>query len=715
MSPIKNKRLHALRQRLLERGRQVKKTVPVEYLVSLTLLGTIVYARYGNAWYREKRVWWFTAGMALFYLSSKIRLLRKVPALLQEIISSKVCIFILSGGFLLSWFITCFPLGKWGSYILAGDYPAVFGASRQGWEIIRQGGYLGWSPWFLGGYFTVADIGLNLIHFLLPFSLFGWETGFHLMVLFFFLCFPFLCFYYMKICCRVGDREALVALPIACVFVLVYFNDLLRWGLVAALIGIDLTILALIFLQKVREEKAFSFPLLLIVLSSLLYTHPGIFSFCIALLLIDSICRPARHGVRHAFLLTALLFPACLLLLSYKIRYAKYLNINPYHYAPLPYPSFGAYMETIKINAYYLFIDIARWRKRLFVTPRTFYMYPVFFLPILLYLSFWRKWRRQLLFIVFLLLVLVFTTPQVEHWLSRVNYLIPFFLSTVVAGFLVINYHKATFIFLLAALLSGLALFLPIQHYVVKHGPPGNFYNKPLVDEIKTLDGAYVAVENNQYFPNVTKCAPGNFYWLPLLRLETGKRFFSNMRGGYHFSSYRGNSIESGFLRGKPIDAWRIEDINAIVSQWGIRYLALGSEKSKRYFSRYPQYYAKVWEDSDWIIFAYLNADTRDVVVEHNGSGVVAHEDYFSKVIQLRGVKEGSRVVVRSNYFPAWKAYYNNTDVPLINCNGQTGFRAPVTGDYTVTMQFPRYTAFYVMAATAFLLSVFLSYKRIVP
>jgi len=48
-------------------------------------------------------------------------------------------------------------------------------------------------------------------------------------------------------------------------------------------------------------------------------------------------------------------------------------------------------------------------------------------------------------------------------------------------------------------------------------------------------------------------------------------------------------------------------------------------------------------------------------------------------------------VIVRANYYPAWRAYAGGREVPLYSIDGQMAFRAPDSGSYVVRLEYPRY------------------------
>ena len=64
----------------------------------------------------------------------------------------------------------------------------------------------------------------------------------------------------------------------------------------------------------------------------------------------------------------------------------------------------------------------------------------------------------------------------------------------------------------------------------------------------------------------------------------------------------------------------------------------------------------------------------------------------------LRDVRAGEPVVVRTRFYPAWRAFVDGREVPLSNRGGQLSFDAPASGSYTVRLEYPRYRGLSILA-----------------
>ena len=69
--------------------------------------------------------------------------------------------------------------------------------------------------------------------------------------------------------------------------------------------------------------------------------------------------------------------------------------------------------------------------------------------------------------------------------------------------------------------------------------------------------------------------------------------------------------------------------------------------------------------------------------------------------VELVDVRERQPIVVRTNYYPAWRAVDEGRDVPLFSDRGLLAFAAPRTGSYTVRLEYPRYRGVSLVALAA--------------
>jgi hypothetical protein len=82
-------------------------------------------------------------------------------------------------------------------------------------------------------------------------------------------------------------------------------------------------------------------------------------------------------------------------------------------------------------------------------------------------------------------------------------------------------------------------------------------------------------------------------------------------------------------------------------------------------------------------------------------SGALQNLDFLGGEVALAHARAGEPVIVRANYYPAWRAFVEEQAVPLYSANGQLAFRAPRAGTYVVRLEYPRYGWLSLIAITS--------------
>lgn len=693
---------------LLRKRPSTPRRIDTECLVYLLCILILCVARKGAASFASVPLWsFFILSVALCCAPDDSAAYAALDRAIRRFLEKKALIFGLCLGTLFIWFIGHYPTGEWGMQVALDDYSKFFCHLRQGAGIIRQGAFFGWSSSFLGGQFTAAyDATLSLSALLMILSsVMKPAIAYHIMWLASFFAFPVLCYFYVKSFAGCDKRPAVLAVPIACYFELSYFADLLRWGMLPSFAGLSMALLALILFRRLRNGSRHDLFYLVLTLSLLLYTHLGTFIYAVLFIAFDCALDPGNRGLRPLLGAGGLLIAVAAPYLFYKIAYPSYLIVDNVHYAPMPV-SFGApYWANVLIWLFTIFhkypmLNIMR--------------YPLLFIPVTLYIFRANGWRVVAVYAFFSVGALIFFQNYIGFAFSRIMYLMPLLTAILLSGFLIINYDKRSFGKLLILVASSLILLNPAN--VTAPAPFRHFdpelYNRPLIEKLKELEGRYVAVENNTHFVKTKGAHLPDFVWLPTLQAESGRLIFGNPGPWYVHSPYRANSFDSGEFRGKPLGAWPAEEVDAILKRWGVGYLVMWSRQAKEFFGERPDLYEKTWNYGDWSLYKVRDPDLRSATVEDGGEATVSDMDYFEKRIGLAGVTKGSMVTVRSNYFPAWKAYYGGIAVPIRDMSGQIGFTAPASGNMTIIMKYPRYVLLSVVAFLGLAASWILSFGR---
>jgi hypothetical protein len=182
---------------------------------------------------------------------------------------------------------------------------------------------------------------------------------------------------------------------------------------------------------------------------------------------------------------------------------------------------------------------------------------------------------------------------------------------------------------------------------------------------------------------------PFDVHFEGLLPSVNGQRFYTQMWDGWIWSIFRGQVVGAGTFAGQAIEETPPTTFVAELQRWGVRHLFVWTDASRQYLARSGAF-VELWRGRPWSHFELKDADTRQVVTT-SGMGRLGALDFLSGNVELIDVAAGTPVVVRTNYYPAWRAHAGGREVPLYSAAGQMGFDAPASGTYTVRFEYPRY------------------------
>jgi hypothetical protein len=245
------------------------------------------------------------------------------------------------------------------------------------------------------------------------------------------------------------------------------------------------------------------------------------------------------------------------------------------------------------------------------------------------------------------------------------------------------------------ALLALIGLYVATSFVPVKHVPELRAFDPPLVDRIAACDGNMILVEISPHRDmnsdpiRRTITTPFDAHFEGLLPGVAGQRFYSQMWDGWVWNVFRGEVVGAGTFRGRPIEETPPGEFAAEMRRWGVRHLFVWTDESRAYLTG-AEGFRERWRGGRWSEFELVDADARDVVTEQ-GSGRLRDLDFLGATVELAGVTSGAPIVLRANYYPAWRAYSDGREVPLYSSGGQLAFRAPATGSYPVYLRYPRY------------------------
>jgi len=687
---------------------------------------------------------WLSAGITFIIFTTKVyrdisityfvKLFLLVLVICVFILNTKISkylfhkkiVFLITYCFILFYFFKKYGL-FFNSYIFYDDYPNVYATTKKGIDMLFQGGIFGWDSSLLGGYYSVADGNWNLSFFVIPFALiFGCKIGYNVFYLFSFLAFPLLVYLCVKKLFEENVKIATISMYLSTIFLLSFFKTFLTYGTIDNLVGLEFYIINLaLFENFLRKNKLSSFFLMLSVTLTL-YAHISYF-LCslLTFVILLVIGREGKDDFKRAGLLFIFIFICTLPYTWYFLKYRAYFIEDVYHFVPHHFNfSFNFFIESLK-KALIGFVS----------THRYIFSYDfikISPLPLFLWIFFLGKNRKAKIF-VFAFLLIVFllevSSAFAGEIIARMKYVYSIFFIIIlswiiekarkIGGFTrAITWYTLLFIFIGFCHLQK-DLFIPKTKFATIKDL--SEYNSTLVKKIKSLGGNLILFENcgNWYYATESKLkkrkeTPKKYIHLAsLFTLETKKNFFSSNIEGFHHSIYRANAFVCGTYKGKFISEYSIDEINEVMRKWGIKYLVLWSKEAKEYFKSKRNFYKTIWEDGEWSIFEYLKSDPRSIAIS-NGIGQVEHRDYFSKIIRLIEVKRGDRAVLRTNYFPAWKAYYQGRRLDLYDYKGQIAFDIPNDKDVIIYLKFPRFVLLNIFSVLTIGLCFYLSRRNFI-
>ena len=609
------------------------------------------------------------------------------------------------------------------------DAPNIYYSTIEGLRILSEGGVVGWRSIMLGGYPSIFNSNSNLALFSWPFMLiWGNQTGFNVFIFSTMMMFPLLCYFCARAWIRSCPSASVWALYFSCAYLIGYMGDFLGNCTFDNMIAIDLYVLALVFARGFLDMKPMSGFYLAIAIALSGYAHPAFFVLClltVCALVIAGYRRIAYVG-RLAILLAVVFF--CTLPYGwFVLNYTRYFVENQDKFAVVAVDTSFHARITMIIHGLRGMLDMPG-----SLAPG------IVLLPICVWLLMQRtdKEMRAAAWAYLLLIAIIgvgmeFTAMTFQRMLRGMPVFWILFLSAQTSPKVSGNGRGRTlassFLFFIVA--TSLVMSVPSA---ISWSTPRlkslDRYSRPFLEMIEGLGGNLVLFEGQGGLNHATETAMArrsekwsdDVHLLGPIALATGKNFFSWDADGFHPSIFRSNAIPCGTYKGRFLSEYPPQEINALLKKWGIKYLVLWSNEARDYFGRQGGSYKRIWnidtgelqkagfEPVRWEIYEFFDADPRSVVVA-SGSGEIETKDYFTKILRLRGVKKGEKVIVRMNYFPAWRAFWEGHDVDLFNEDGQLAMQCPADGNMIIRLYFPRYTVLTIMAVLSLAACFFLA------
>ena len=591
-------------------------------------------------------------------------------------------------GFLVVSVFQWFPWHTWTQLPAEDNWATRYQVTVEGLALYARGAGSGWRWDFLGGYHTSSDISQTLSSIAaIPMMLLGERVGFHFVHLAVLAALPLLVFADLRLdrqdrdaCDAAGLAAGLVALTVTGWFS--YF--MARSGDTNSMSGMFCVVAALVGNQAASQGRRWGTPLLVGAMALLGHCHTGFLVYSTALFAAEALYYRDLRRTGRAAVAVGVAIAAALPLTWESWRYPAYFTVSN---AGHPSPPFEplTILRRVYYNIEILFLP-GRWFNDFTGLLRVM-------MPVVLWMA-WRRRGRASFYAWASLTVLGLTllnSPYFGYAFLRPVHLQAVLPAVAIAAFLV---QRRAPQLLLVALVCLIAVYVQVSWRSVPHVQERRDLDPPLVDYVRTLDGATVLLENAFHRdmdgdPNKrTEATPFTVHAEAMLAAETGKRLYAGLWDGWQWSVFRTNLLAGGAFQSRSIAAWPVEEFKAQLRKWGIRHAVVWSRDATAYLSASPGFERR-WSHGRWTAFEMLDADPRDVVVP-NGSGRLARRDWLGATVSLADVRAGDEVVVRTNYFPAWAASTGGVDVALYASDGQLAFRAPKDGSFDVTLAYPR-------------------------
>jgi hypothetical protein len=577
------------------------------------------------------------------------------------------------------------PVSTWSQIPFKDDYTPLYQAAVNGVRLLEQGSVVGWNWWILGGYPTSTDIAQSFgaLAFI-PMTLFGERVGYHVLHAMVFLAIPALVYWDV----RQDDRDlGLAAGGFACLFTAGYFIYIGNSGDTNSLIGAFCASVAMIGSRAARLGRRWGGPVLALGLAMALYSHVAFCVYAGIYLLLEAAYY--RDTIAVLRLAAAGLVAVIVSLPVHweSLRYSAFVSFNNTVYDPAAPIDWPLFFRTV-----YYHVEI------LFLPHRWFNDYRSLanvWLPALIVMALAPGRTRAGFYacaVVLTQALLRLNTSEVGALFDRIQHMLPIVAAPALAGF-VLRFAGTRKLAL--ALVAVMGLYVATSFVPVRHVPDLRAFDPPLIDRIAACDGNMILVEVSPHRDmdsdpaRRTPRTPFDVHFEGLLPGVAGQRFYTEMWDGWVWNIFRGEVVGAGTFMGRAIEETPPDAFIAEMRRWGVKHLFVWTDASRSYLAGIDAF-AERWREGLWSQFELKDVDTRAVITT-TGIGQLRDLSFLGGIVALDGVPTGSPVVVRTHYYPAWRAYANGREVRLYARDGQLAFDAPAEGSYEVRLEYPRY------------------------
>ena len=589
-----------------------------------------------------------------------------------------------------------FPPSVWGAIPYADNWTSRFLSTADGLQLLRHGAATGWIWDFLGGYHSASDITQSLtLLAAAPMLVLGDTAGFHLLHILLLAGIPVIVYIDLRV---TGDRDiAALGAGLSAAGVAAIAYVLLRSGDTNSLAGVATAVLALMAAHAAAAGRRWGAPLLMVAMPMAAWSHTGFFAYAAFFLLLDAALERDRRRAIRAAVSVAIGLVAALPLTWELWRYPQYFIANNVIVEPGQAIDWIGVARKIFYNVELFWLP-GRWFND--VGGLTYVLLP------LLAVTAWSTRGRVRFYAAASIAVMALTrlqSPESAYFFVRPMHLLAVFTPVAIAGFVS---HLVRDRWRRWAIVALTVVYLPIWWHAVPHLQPDEI-EPALVQHMRGLDlnGAMVLLENTPHRdmdadPNRDiEPAPIPAHFESIVPRLTGARLYAGLWDGWQWCPQRLNVLAGGAFRGRSISVTPQADVHSELRRWGIRHLVVWSKAAIAFFETDPSF-ARRWSSGPWVHYEFLAADPRDVATS-SGAGQLADRTSLGARVLLQNVRAGTRVVIRTNFYPVWTAWDRDSPVPLIDDGGMLAFDAPRDGSYEIELRYPRRTWLLALAFVA--------------
>ena len=601
---------------------------------------------------------------------------------------------------LLASFLCRLPPSTWHQIPFKDNWTELFVQASNGVALLKRGVVVGWNWYFLGGYPTSTDIAQNFsLPAFVPMALLGDRIGYHVYHLALFLVVPVVAWWDL----RQDDRETgWVTGGFAALFAAGYLGTMGSSGDTNSLTGAVCAALALAGSRAAGLGRRWGAPLELIALTLALVTHSAFFVYAGIYLLLEAAWFRDRTALLRLVAVTPLALVAGLPMHWESLAYPDYVSFNNVSYDP----SAPVVWANVARNVYYN-VEI------LFLPHRWFNDYRSLanvWLPTLVVVA-WAAGRTRAGFYAAAAVLtqglLRVNTPSLGAGFDRIQHMLPLLVAPALAwAVLRLSGRRSV----AAALVAVIGLYVQTVWTPIRHVETLRDFDPPLVDRVTARSEGLTLVEISPHRDmdasrtRRSPTTPFDVHWEGLLQNTSDQRFYTQMIDGWVFSRWRSQVVGAGTFAGRQIALTPPAAFEAEMRKWGVGRLFVWTDETRDYLSGSGRFVER-WRGGRWSQFELPDADVRSVVTP-TGSGALRALDPLGADVTLSGVRAGEPVIVRANYYPAWRAHVDGTPMALHPVDGQLAFRAPREGTYTVRLEYPQYRGLTLTALAVFLAGV---------